>query len=155
MKIRADEHVSPEIVHAICKIAISSGFELTSIFTSGDRGTSDTHWVSKFGREGGIAILTADTDFLKRPHQVMAIREAGLIIVHLPSKWANAPIHLQASHILAWWRRIEHSIANGKPGDCWQPEWNVNETGKLKQIPIDYEEFRKKLKKANRPSRRG
>ena len=106
-----------------------------------------------FGKEGGKAILSADTDFLKRPHQVMAVHDAGLAIIHLPSKWANAPLHLQIAHLLIWWKRIEATLEAAKPRECWRPEWNIRSEGELRKIKVDYEEARRKLKKANRPSR--
>jgi len=152
LKIRADEHVSEEIVNVINKIAISSEFELTSVVSTGDSGSSDVHWVTKFGNNGGKAILTADSDFVKRPPQVMAVHDAGLMIIYLPRKWANASGRLQASHILAWWGRIEDVVRKGKARECWRPEWNVQEDRKLTRITVDYEKARKKLKKANRRS---
>jgi PIN like domain len=155
VKIRADEHISPHIVAAINQMALSAGFEFSSVIDSGHRGSTDVHWVTAFGSEGGKAILTADTDFFSRPHQVMAVHDAGLMIIHMPPKWANAPCHLQAAHILAWWRRIEVVVKGGRPKQCWRPDWNVTESGELKNVKIDYEEHRKKLQKANRPSRQG
>ena len=153
MKIRADEHVSPHIVAAVNKMAIATGFEFSSVIDVGHRSSSDVHWVNMFAKEGGTAILTADTDFFKRPHQVMAVHDAGLMIIHMPPKWANAPCRLQASHMLAWWQRIEAVIKTGRAKQCWRPDWNVTEEGELKPVKIDYEEYRKKLAKANRPSR--
>jgi hypothetical protein len=153
LKIRADEHVSPEVVAAIRRSAISDGVVLDSITEIGAAGTSDPHWVTVFGKEGGKAILSADTDFLKRHHQVMAVHDAGLAIIHLPSKWANAQLHLQMAHLLIWWKRIEAALLAAKGRECWRPDWNINEQGELRRMTIDYEEARKKLKKANRPSR--
>jgi len=154
VKIRADEHVSPEIVAAVNKMAITTGFQLTSVIDAGQRGSTDVHWVTQFGKEGGKAIISADTDFFRRPHQVMAVHDAGLMIIHMPHKWANAPRHLQAAHMLAWWKRIEIAVKNGHPKQCWRPEWNISEDGELRPVKVDYEEHRKKLKKATRPSRR-
>lgn len=153
MKIRADEHVSPEVVTAIRQSALGEGVLLDSIIEIGAKGAQDQHWVTVFAKEGGRVILSADTDFLKRPHQVMAVHDAGLSIIHLPGRWANAELHLQMAHLLIWWKRIEAALAGAKGRECWSPPWNISEQGELKRINIDYEEQRKKLKKANRPSR--
>ena len=102
MKIRADEHVSEEIVHAVRKMALSPGWELTSVIAAGDRGADDIHWATKFASEGGQVILSGDTDFFKHHHLVVAMHDAGLQIVHMPPKWSNAPGHLQTAHTLLW-----------------------------------------------------
>ena len=64
MRIRADEHVAPAIVVAVRDMALSEGWELDSVLSAGDKGSSDVHWITKFAAEGGDAILTVDTDFL-------------------------------------------------------------------------------------------
>ena len=110
MKIRADEHVSKEIGRAVRELALSPGFELTHVIEIGDRGSDDVHWITRFALDGGDAIISADTDFCKRPHQVMAVNNTGLRLIHLPSRWANARGDLQAAHILLWWRRIEAKL---------------------------------------------
>jgi PIN like domain len=100
VKIRADEHVSPEIVLAINKLALGSDCSLDSVYTAGQRGIDDVPWVTRFARDGGKVILSADTDFHKKPHQIAAVHELGLMVVQLPSRWANARRRMQASHIL-------------------------------------------------------
>jgi len=152
MKIRADEHVSSEIVGAAREIALSVGWELTHVVDEGDGGAADEHWITRFAKQGGDAILTADTDFLKLPNQVVAIFNTGVKVIHLPHRWANAGRHLQASHILLWWRRIEATIESMKARECYRPPWNIDESGKLQRVQIDYAEAHKKQKKADRRS---
>jgi PIN like domain len=150
MKVRGDEHVSLEIVRAIREMALSPGWQIDSVYDSGDRGATDEHWITKFAREGGNAILTADTDFFKAPAQVVAVEQTGMKIIHFPSKWANAGCHLQAAHALLWWRRIEAKIASMRPRECYPPPWNINESGELMRVQIDYAEALKKQRKAAR-----
>lgn len=147
MKIRADEHVSKEIVRAVRELALTPGVELSHVIECGDGGSDDVHWITKFADEGGDAILSADTDFFKRPHQVVAIQKTGLRIIHLPPKWANARCDLQAAHILLWWRRIENQIGNMGKRECYRPQWNVHEDGEMHRISIDFQDAERKLKR--------
>lgn len=147
MIVRADEHVSPSIVDAIQRIALSPGWEISSTLRVGDRGKSDVHWITKFASEGGDAILSADRDFLTLEPQVNAVFDTGLRVIHLPSKWGSATRYLQAAHILQWWKRIEKSISSMKPRECYSPKWNIVETGELKKITIDFQKAQKKRKK--------
>ncbi len=143
MRIRADEHVSKEIVRAVRDMALSPGWELTQVIEAGDRGSTDEHWITRFSRERGDAVLSGDSDFFKRPHLVLAVNKTGLRIVHLPSKWSNARCDLQAAHILLWWKRIEIKIASMSPRECYRPPWNIKEDGDLSKVQVDYQDAEK------------
>jgi|TARA_R110002096_G_scaffold270283_5_gene464178 predicted nuclease of predicted toxin-antitoxin system len=147
LKIRADEHIAEQIVRAVKEIALSDQVELSHVIEAGDRGASDVHWVTQFAGDGGDVILTADTDFLKRPHQVKAIFDNGLKVIHLPHQWARARRDLQAAHILLWWRRIEAQVNAMKARQCYRVPWNLKETGALQQIKIDFQTANKKVRK--------
>ncbi len=160
MRIRADEHVSPEIVRIICELALNLDFELSSVFNVGHDGSPDEYWVTEFAKDGGDAILTADTDFFsadtdffRKPNQLVAIDRTGLRVIHLHSRWANARARLQAAHILMWWPRIEAKLREARPREVWLVQWNINETGELKRKKVDYSAAHKKLRKAKRRSK--
>lgn len=148
----ADEHVSREIVRIVCELALSPGFELSSVYEVGHDGSADEYWATAFAKEGGHAILSADTDFFRKPNQVVAIDQTGLRVVHMPSKWANAKGHLQAAHILMWWPRIEAKLAEAKPREMWVVPWNIKQDGEMVRKKVDYGAFRKKSRKAERRS---
>jgi predicted nuclease of predicted toxin-antitoxin system len=78
LKIRADEHVSPEIVRAVNKMALGKGFEFSHVYEADQAGHQDEHWVTAFAKDGGNAIVTADSDFHKRAAQIMAVFNTGM-----------------------------------------------------------------------------
>jgi hypothetical protein len=98
--------------------------------------------------DGGDAILSADRDFLENPPQVDAVFRTGAKVIHLPPKWGQAKGTMQSAHILMWWARIEECILAMKPRQCFRPPWNINETGELQPVAIDFQSAQKKLKKA-------
>lgn len=153
MRVRADEHIAPAIVQAISEIAASDGFELTSILIEGFGGSTDVHWITAFAKDGGHAILTADTDFLKQPPQVQAVERTGLKVIHLPAGWANASRAVQAGHLMIWWRRIEEQLTAMKPRECFTTPFSVNDAAPLRKVAIDFQAMGKKMKKANRVGR--
>lgn len=143
MKVRADEHVSPEIVRAVREMALSPEWELTQVIDIGDRSSEDEHWITKFAKEGGHAILSGDRDFLNRPNLILAVNRTGLRVIHMPAKWSNAGCALQAAHILLWWRRIETKISSMSGRECYRPPWNISEEGDLNRIGVDYQNAEK------------
>lgn len=150
MRIRADEHIAPAIVQAINQIALGDGFELTSVLKEGFKGASDVHWITAFAADGGDAILTADTDFLRQPPQVLAVERTGVRVIHLPPAWANATRALQAGHLLMWWNRIEAQLKAMKPRECYTTPVSTFENAQLKKVSIDFQAASKKGKKAAR-----
>lgn len=153
MKIRADEHIAPTIVQAIIEIALSEGFELTSVLKEGFQGSSDVHWITAFANDGGGAILTADTDFLKQPPQVQAVERTGVRVIHLPAAWANSTRAVQAGHLMIWWHRIEAQLSAMKQRECYATPFSISDAP-LKKVQIDFHGMARKSKKANRQSRR-
>ncbi|MGC2408680.1 MAG: DUF5615 family PIN-like protein [Methyloceanibacter sp.] len=149
MKIRADEHVSPPIVRWIRELGLTPGWELTSVREEGHGGDHHVTWVTKFARDGGHAILSADKDFLKRHQQIVAICDTGLRVVHMPPKWANSIRSIQAAHMLFWWNKIEATLADSRPREFWRVPWGFADSSLILQ-KVDYEESRKRLKKAQR-----
>lgn len=152
MRVRADEHVSPAIIAVIRALALTPGWELTSVLDT-DRSADDVHWLTRFAGENGDAILSGDTDFLKMPQQVSAVFDTGLKVVHMPSRWSNAKGHLQAAHLLLWWPRIETAIGEMKSRQCFRPPWNINEAGTLVPVPIDFQTARRKARQGARRGR--
>ena len=153
MRIRADEHISVKIVRSIneiCGQGQFGEFDLSSVYDEDHQGSSDEYWVTEFAKKGGNAILTADTDFFRKPNQIVAIHQTRLTVFHLPQRWANAQAHLQAAHILMWWPRIVATLRDGKQSEVWTVPWNIRESGELKQRKIDYQEAYTKLRRSRR-----
>ena len=81
---------------------------------------------------------------------MVAVFKTGLKVIHLPPKWANAKGHLQAAHLLLWWLRIEQKLTGMKGRECYRPPWNLQETGELMKVDLDFADAQKNLKKASK-----
>lgn len=99
--------------------------------------TADETWVPRFASEGGKAIVTADANMLKRPHQLLAVRQSNVVGVILPHAWATARKHLQASSLLYYWPDIEAAFSSASPGDFWRIPSALHK-GPLEKLKIDY-----------------
>lgn len=155
MKIRTDEHVAPAIVAAIRDVGLSdSAWDVSSVLQVGQQGHGDVHWITAFAKSGGEAILTADRDFIAKPPQVQAVFETGIKVIHLPPKWGQQSGDLQAAFVLLWWGRIERTLSEMKPRECYRPAWNLNTEGELKRVSLDFQKAQKRLKREKRKSGR-
>jgi predicted nuclease of predicted toxin-antitoxin system len=137
VKVRADEHVAPKIVRALKEVSLSPGWELSHVRDSHGARTADETWVPKFASEGGRAIITADANMLKRPHQILAIQQSGVIGLILPSVWAQSKRHVQASSLIYFWPEIEACFTAGAPGEFWRIPTHLHR-GPLEKLNINY-----------------
>lgn len=137
MRIRADEHVSPKIVRALNELALSPGWELSHVRDHHGARTADETWVPRFAAEGGKAIITADANMLKRPHQMLAIQQSHVVGLILPHTWATARRHMQASALLYFWPEIEASFSEASPGEFWRLPKALHK-GPLEKLKINY-----------------
>jgi PIN like domain len=145
LKVRADEHVSKKIVEAVRLLCLKDGWEFSHVREDNGRRTADETWLPKFAAEGGDAILTGDANIFKRPHQLLAIRETGLISFVLSQPWTQAKKHEQAANIIYWWPRIQTAIEQSNPGDCWPVPFEFD-SSEIKKKVINYEKAIKSLK---------
>ena len=118
---------------------MSKGWELTHVRDHNQPRTADETWVPRFAQEGGKGLLSADRKMLARPHQILAIQASGLIGVFLDAKWAEAPRHAQAAHILWWWPRIEIAFAESAASQCWRVPFDFSAKAPLTKVTPNYE----------------
>lgn len=91
----------------------------------------------RFAAEGGKAIITADANMLKRPHQLLAIQQSGVVGVILPHAWAGARKNVQASSLLYFWPEIEVTFSSAQPGEFWRIPSSLHK-GPLEKLVINY-----------------
>lgn len=128
-------------------MCLVQGCELSHVRDEHAAKTADETWLPHFAANGGVAFLSADGRILKRPHQLIAVRDAGLVCVILSEQWAVSRRHEQAANVIFWWPSIEAAIGNSKPGDCWLVPFAFGKDDKLIFKPIDYDKAAKAVSK--------
>lgn len=82
----------------------------------------DEFWLDAFSRFGGEIVLSADKNIARRPHQLLAFREAKLKGFFFTHNWANQDGWYKVAHLMLWFPRIAAVAKGCKPGDCfWVP----------------------------------
>lgn len=150
MRICADENVAPLLTQLIRDSLLGKAHTLDLVDDHQARGVDDQIWVRKFADAGGEAIVGADAKMLTRPHEVVAIFEAGLRLVVLPGQWAQQPKNIQIAFLFLWWPRIEKAFETAKARQCFKVPWSWKETDTVSEFKLDFQEAQKKAKKAAR-----
>ncbi|MBI1252061.1 MAG: hypothetical protein GC189_11365 [Alphaproteobacteria bacterium] len=82
----------------------------------------DEFWLDAFRRFGGEIVLSADKNIARRPHQLLAFREAKLKGFFFNRNWANHHGWYKVAHLMLWFPRIAALAKASRPGDCyWVP----------------------------------
>lgn len=153
MRFCADENVAPLLSALIKESLLGKGHTLDTVDDHQARGVDDDIWVRKFADAGGEAIIGSDGKMLTRPHEVVAIAEAGLRLAVLPSQWANQKLNVQVAFLFFWWPHIEAVLASAKPRQCFKVPWRWGDTsGAITPFSLDFQQAYKKMKKADRRS---
>lgn len=150
MRICADENVAPLLSQLIRDSLLAKSHTLDTVDDHQARGVDDQIWVRKFAQAGGEAIVGADARMLTRPHEVVAIFEAGLRLVVLPPQWAQQRKHIQIAFLFFWWPRIEKAFETCKARQCFKVPWLWKDTDAVTEFKVDFHEAQKKVKKAAR-----
>jgi hypothetical protein len=148
LRLCADENVAPKLSLLLREQLLSKGFQLDIIDDHAARSVDDQIWVRKFAASGGQAIIGGDAAMSKKPHEVVAIAETGLILIILDERWPQQKKHVQISYLFYWWPHIEVAIKNAKPGQCLKVPWGWNHPkDEIKLMAIDVQAAYKKVRK--------
>lgn len=147
MRCCADENVAPKLARFIRDFLLSKAHTLDTVDDHQARGVEDEIWVRKFAAAGGQAIVTGDAAMMARPHEVAAIKEAGLILIVLPKNWTTWRLHLQLAHLAFWWPRIEATLAVAKAPSCYRVPKEFSEKAQLALERVDYDAAYRKLRR--------
>ena len=146
MKIRFDECVSLGIVDAIKALRLNKTAEISHVRDFHAPKTADETWLPAFAAEGGKAFLSGDARILRRPHQIVAVRETGLVSIVMSERWSIEPLHVKAAQLILLWPQIETALADASPGDCWVVPFGFM-GAKLQRKIINYDAAAKSLKR--------
>ena len=147
MRICADENIAPALSELLRKHLVSRQFSLETVDDHQARSVDDVIWVKRFADAGGKVILSADAAMTTRPHEVIAINEAGLRLVLLDQKWVRSPKHIQIAHLFFWWPRIESTLLTTKHKLVKIP-WGWSEADDaIKPLSLDIQRAYKQLKR--------
>jgi hypothetical protein len=119
IKVAIDVSIPPRVVRLLQTGFGDQGFEFVYLpqFAAGN--SPDEFWAVAFKRFGGQIVLSGDKNIAKKPHQVIAFKENGLICFFCDRRWAAADLTFKAAHLVYWWPRIQARISESKPRDCW------------------------------------
>lgn len=152
MRIAADENISARLVAIIRDNLLSDGHELLSASDRNTLGQPDELWIKTFAREGGEAVISGDVKITRRPHEIIAIQQAGLKLVTLDGRWSRAAKHEKVAHLCYWWPHIETALSDLTGFQPIKVPWGWPQIteGAIKPLPLNLQAMHKRLKKLSR-----
>ena len=106
-------------MQAIKLLCLKQDLEFSHVRDEHAARTKDETWLPAFAADNGKAILSGDAAMLKRPNQIMAIHDAGLICFLLSSQWTWARLNRQVANIVWQWPKIEKALETVSQRECF------------------------------------
>jgi hypothetical protein len=98
--------------------------------------SEDEFWAVAFKRFGGQIVISGDKNIAKRPHQIAAFKQNGLISFFMLHGWSCMDLTFKVGHTVAWWPRIQNQLHECHAGDAfWVPMALRNVPFKKVEIP--------------------
>jgi hypothetical protein len=142
MKIAFDENMPASVVVTLKTIGEQRGFrkhfkgveivqakDYAPGFTDADYlRKNDSPWLRRYRADGGKVFISGDVSMPDKPHELLAMQEAGLVAFFFPSQWNNWKFPRKAALLLVWLDRIIVQSKAAKAGamyripNDWKPD---------------------------------
>ena len=84
----------------------------------------------------------------ERPHELLAIRDSGVVVVVMAPPWQNARRHQQAASLIWHWPELATLLEAAKNGDCFRVPFTFGKS-KVEQVQVNYEKVPKRFRKSD------
>jgi hypothetical protein len=88
--------------------------------------TPDTVWISELGKHGW-PLITVDRRIMTRPHELVALKQAGVTAFFLGSFYSKAKFWDQATWLIRYWPQFLSVTVALPKGTCF----TVQQNGKM------------------------
>ena len=97
----------------------------------------DSPWIRRFAADGGRVVVSGDTRMMKKPHERLALIEAGLTTIFFPNPWHGWKFCQKCALLMHWWPTIIATVKKPEPGFFMvQKSWPDYGEAKLRTLPI-------------------
>jgi hypothetical protein len=104
----------------------------------------DVPWLTRFAEDGGRVVVSGDCSMLEKPHELLALKQAGFIVVFFENRWSNWDFFKKSSLLLYYWATLARRVKTSRKGTMWRVpgHWRENET--LGRITIKQDKLQKR-----------
>jgi hypothetical protein len=90
---------------------------------------SDVPWLTRYAADGGRVVISGDCGMLEKPHELLALKQNGFILVLFERSWSNWDFFKKSSLLLHYWVALSKRVKSSKRGSLWRipGHWKDNE----------------------------
>lgn len=149
MKVAFDENMPAAMVRVIKGFAaekalkhLSTGIVITQAMDyypdksdEDYKAKDDSPWIKRFANDGGKVVVSGDTNMRKKPHERLALVDAGLTMIFFHGHWSGWKFCQKSALLMHWWPTILALAKDPKPG-FWMVPLTYPKDGEaeLKQV---------------------
>ena len=87
MRFMLDNNLSPRLARALNALTENDGDSVDHLRSRGLDAEPDEVYISELAKEGSWVVVTCDTSMARKPHEVKAWIDSGLVFVMLKHGW--------------------------------------------------------------------
>ena len=77
---------------------------------------NDVPWIKRFSDSDGRVIITGDTAMSVKPHERLALIEAGMIVIFFEPKWNKWKFFDKCALLMHWWPILAYKVKFAEKG---------------------------------------
>lgn len=117
MKFFIDNNLSPKLARAMSALEGEHGDQVVHLREKFPQDISDENWMRSLSVDTDWFVITCDKRISKKPHELKAWKESGLVVFFLKSGWLSIGFWDIAWQLIKKWDDIKDFAEKAKPGD--------------------------------------
>jgi hypothetical protein len=116
MRFMLDNNLSPRLARALNALTENDGDSVDHLRSRGLDAEPDEVYISELAKEGSWVVVTCDTSMARKPHEVKAWIDSGLVFVMLKHGWIALDFWKKAWKLIRIWPEIRAKAKRARPG---------------------------------------
>jgi hypothetical protein len=116
MRFIFDNNLSPRLAKALNALREQDGDSVAHLRERGLDSVPDEEYIRQLAQEDDWTVVTCDIAISRKPHQVQAWLDSGLIFVILKKGWISLDFWKKAWKLIKLWREIRSAVARCRQG---------------------------------------
>lgn len=96
----------------------------------------DVPWLTRYAADGGRVVVSGDCGMLRKPHELLALKQHGFIVVFFENSWSNWDFFRKSSLLLYYWTVVAKRATRSKRGAMWRIPGHWREDEDLRRITV-------------------
>jgi hypothetical protein len=96
----------------------------------------DVPWLTRYASDGGRVVVSGDCGMLHKPHELLALKQHGFIVVFFENSWSSWDFFKKSSLLLHYWTVVAKRVSRSRRGAMWRVPGHWRDNEDLRRITV-------------------